>query len=43
MPLLPLRNERIIIVDAHQIHTGIHIPSAIETVVAGIEAGGAQE
>ncbi|WP_062562726.1 ABC transporter substrate-binding protein [Paracoccus aminovorans] len=38
-----VRDGRIIIVDAHQIHAGIRIPSGIETVVAGIEAGGAQE
>lgn len=29
---------RIIIVDAHQIHAGIRIPSGIETIVAGIAA-----
>jgi iron complex transport system substrate-binding protein len=31
-----VRDRRIIIVDAHQIHAGIRIPS-------GIEAGGARE
>lgn len=38
-----VREGRIVVVDAHQIHAGIRIPSGIETVVDAIEAGGKPE
>lgn len=38
-----VQDGRIIIVDAHQIHAGVRIPSGIETVVDGIEVSGTQE
>ncbi len=38
-----VKEGRIVVVDAHQIHAGIRIPSGIETIVEALEAGGAQK